>query len=322
MSLPAELSPMLPVAAREVPAEESGWAYEVKFDGFRALAFCSDGQTRLQSRSLKSMTFFYPELAPLAAVIGRSCLLDGEIVAFNEAGRPDFERMQTRTGFFPDESRIRRPPGLQYPICYQVFDLLYLDERSLLSLPYSARRARLEELGLLSEHWMVPSIHRGAGGQALLQASRAAGLEGLVAKRLDSAYFPGQRSDHWRRIKNWCRQEFVIGGYKEDPEGADGWLGGLMLGCFQGDELHYAGTVEVGFAQETVGALKELLPRLERPRTLFVNRQAESTHVYLEPVLVCEVQFLDWTSHGKIRQASFKGFVLDKEPRCVVREVM
>lgn len=320
MSLPAELSPMLPQAFAQVPADESGWAYEVKFDGFRALAFCSDGLTRLQSRSLKNMSYFYPELASLAAAVGRPCLLDGEIVAFNEEGKPDFERMQARTGFFPEEGKHRRPPGLQFPICYQVFDLLYLDDRSLLALPYEERRVHLEGLGLVGPHWMVPSIHRGAGGQALLEASRAAGLEGLVAKRLDSQYLPGQRSVHWRKIKNWCRQEFVIGGYKKDPEGTDGWLGGLMLGCFQNDELHYAGTVEVGFARETVQALKELLPRLERPRTLFVNREVEPTHVYLDPVLVCEAQFLDWSSHGKIRHASFKGFVLDKDPRAVVRE--
>ncbi|MEW6280765.1 MAG: non-homologous end-joining DNA ligase [Candidatus Eremiobacterota bacterium] len=308
---------MLPVASQRVPADEERWAYEIKFDGFRALVFCTGGEGRVQSRSLRDMTPFYPELVPLGRQL-RGAVLDGEIVAFNSEGKPDFERMQARAGFYPELGR-RRFPSEPFPVCYQIFDLLYLDGQSLMGLSYAERRARLEELGLSGPAWMVPSNSPGPGN-ALLQASRDQGLEGLVAKRRDSPYLPGQRSDHWLKIKNWRRQEFVVAGWRRDAEGAEGWLGSLLVGYFDQGLLRYAGGVEAGFARASLEVLRELIPRLECGEWAFTDRPRKRDETPLEPVLVCEVQFLDWSTQGHIRHTAFKGFVVDKDPRSVIRE--
>lgn len=310
---------MLPVPG-ELPTDPEQWAWEVKYDGFRAVVFCNEqGETRIQSRSLRPMTFAYPELADLGKAIGRPCVLDGEIVAVDEEGRPNFELMQERTGFFPEEKRRRRNRQI-FPVVYQVFDLLYLDGRCLMRLPYRARRDELERLHIAGEHWHVPTIHLGPGARELQAASRQAGLEGLVAKRLESAYFPGERSPHWRKCKNWSRQEFVIAGYRYDEEGSQGWLGGLLLGCYTDQGLSYCGAVEAGYRPDTVSALGQIFPQLERPTNPFYNRQTKPHYRFLEPVLIGEVQFLDWTSLGHIRHASFKGFVFDRDPGGVRRE--
>ncbi len=319
MEFPRQLSPMLPTASAELPTDPERWAWELKFDGFRALVFC-DGQggLEIQSRSLRSMTFAYPELLSLARALGRPCVLDGELVAVDDSGKPNFELMQERLGFHPANGWRRRTP--KHPIVYQVFDVLFLDERDLMGLPYRDRRAELERLGLAGENWLVPSVHTGPGALEVQTASRAAGLEGMVAKHLGSRYAAGQRSPAWRKVKNWSRQEFVIGGVSLDLAGAGGWLGGLLLGCSTPAGLSYCGGVEMGFGPGTVEALRELMPQLRREMTPFHDREPRPHHVYFEPALVCEVQFLEWTSLGHVRHASFKGFVFDKEPAAVARE--
>lgn len=322
--LPQQIEPMLPWASRVIPPE-AGWAFEVKHDGFRALVFCDRERVRVQSRSLKVMTGFYPELQALKEVLGcRQVVLDGELVAYDEEGRPSFEKMQARAGMLEEEGifrrlrRRRRPP---VPISYQVFDLLYLDGRSVCHRPYRERRQLLLELGLRGDHWITPTHHEGPGAVELLAATRAAGLEGLVAKRLDSLYRPGQRSDDWLKIKNWCRQEFVIGGWREDREqGAGGWLGCLLLGYYHQGQLLYAGGVELGFSESALDILAQVLPTLPQSSSPFAQRQPRRPFQSLQPWLVAEVQFLGWSGQGAVRQAAFKGFVLDRDPRQVGRE--
>lgn len=319
MAIPRRLAPMLPSAASELPTDPERWAWELKHDGFRALVFCEgQGDLEIQSRSLKSMTFAYPELRALSRAIGRQCILDGELVAVDENGRPSFELMQERLGFHPANNWRRHSP--KHPVVYQIFDLLYLDGRELMPLPYQDRRGELERLGLEGEHWLVPSVHVGPGVVEVQAASREAGLEGLVAKQLNSRYLPGERSPAWRKCKNWSRQEFVIGGVSLDEAGSGGWLGGLLLGCYTDQGLSYCGKVEMKFGAGTVEALKELMPQLRRDRTPFFDRKPRPHHVYFEPALICEVQFLDWTSQGRIRHCSFKGFVFDKDPSGVRRD--
>ncbi len=316
---------MLPMAARQVPENAGRWAFEVKHDGFRALLFCEPERVRIQSRNLRQMTHFYPELQALAR--GRSMLLDGELVAYDDEGRPSFEALQKRAGMHEDEGffvRLRRRKGMRprVPVAYQIFDLLYLDGRSLCHLPYHQRRQQLLALDLHGPHWLTPSNHEGEGAAELLQATREAGLEGLVAKRLDSPYLPGERSDNWFKIKNWCRQEFVVGGWREDREaGAGGWLGSLLLGYYEEGQLLYAGGVEVGYTPEAVEALAELLPALETSECPFVGRTSKRRACYVQPLLVVEVQFIGWTTKGSIKHAAFKGFVLDRPPSAVSKEL-
>lgn len=310
------------MAAKQVPENAGRWAFEVKHDGFRALLFCESERVRIQSRNLRPMTHFYPELQALAR--GRSMLLDGELVAYDDEGRPSFEALQKRAGMHEDDGffvKRRRGSRPAVPVAYQIFDLLYLDGLSLCHLPYRERRKQLLELALHGSHWQTPSNHEGEGAGELLQATREAGLEGLVAKRLDSPYLPGERSDHWFKIKNWCRQEFVVGGWREDREdGAAGWLGSLLLGYYDDGQLLYAGGVEVGYTPEAVDALAELLPALASPDCPFVGRTSKRRAHYVQPLLVVEVQFIGWTTKGSIKHAAFKGFVLDRPPSIVRRE--
>jgi len=317
---------MLPMASRELPGQAERWAFEIKHDGFRAIVFCGPDRVRIQSRNLRQMTSFYPELQELARVIGaRQVVLDGELIAYEE-GRPSFEALQKRAGMLEEEGfflklRRRRRARQAVPVAYHIFDLLYLDGQSVCHLPYRERRQLLLSLALQGSHWLTPSNHEGPGAAELLAATRAAGLEGLVAKRLDSPYLLGERSDNWLKIKNWCRQELVVGGWREDrEEGAGGWLGALLLGYYDNGQLLYAGGVEAGFTSEAVEILAELLPGLSRPDCPFAGRTSKRKARYVEPLLVVEVQFIGWSTQGSIRHAAFKGFVLDRPPSAVRRE--
>ena len=198
---------VVPMMARlsKLPASDDGWAYEIKWDGVRAIAYLQPGRLRLESRNLNDITVQYPELRSLVRDVGaHEAVLDGEIVAFDAEGRPSFERLQQRM-HQASESTIRRR-AKTHPVTYVIFDLLYLDGHSVMDEPYSERRRLLDGLGLHGEHWQVPaySPREGAG---LLAASAEQGLEGLVAKRVESRYEPGKRSGAWLKVKNTRRQE-------------------------------------------------------------------------------------------------------------------
>ena len=320
-SLPRDLEPMRAVAVDALPPDDSRWGYEVKWDGVRALAYLEGGRLCLQSRTMNDITERYPELAALTRELD-GVLLDGEVVALDAAGRPRFERLQQRINVPLGVPVMRR--AAEIPVTYVVFDLLHASGRSLLPAPYAERRELLSGLALPDDVAQAPRHHVGQGA-ALLEASRAQGLEGLVAKRLDSPYLPGRRSRSWLKVKNFRRQELIIGGWLPGLGGRAGGLGALLVGYYEGPDLRYAGRVGTGFAEAELARMRDLLAPLARPLSPFspeptlppdVRRAAR----YVEPLLVAEVAFSEWTTGGTLRAPSYKGLRDDVDPRQVVRE--
>jgi bifunctional non-homologous end joining protein LigD len=272
----------------------------------------------LASRNGNEITAGYPELRALnRALHSHRAILDGEIVAFDESGRPSFQALQSRM-HVRGEAAVRRL-SQSVPVTYLIFDLLWLDGHSLTALPYSDRRELLEALELDGPHWNVPESHRGQGA-ALLAATREQGLEGVVGKRLDSRYEPGRRSSAWIKVKNFSRQEFVIGGWTTGLGSRAQALGALHLGVYAGRELRYVGRVGTGFDQRELERLRALLEPLARQATPFTGRQPAKGAHFVEPELVCEVEFSEWTHTGTLRQPSYKGLRADKTAIEVVRE--
>jgi bifunctional non-homologous end joining protein LigD len=314
--MPERLKPMM-ARLSKVPTEEEGWANEIKWDGVRAIAYSTPGELRLQSRNLKDITARYPELRPLNRQLGsRSTILDGEIVAF-EAGKPSFERLQRRM-HLTRETEIRRLAKTD-PVSFQIFDLLYLDGRSLLDAPYEERRRLLEELKLEGDAWQTPGYHRGEG-EALLAKTAELGLEGIVAKRLDSPYRPGARSRDWLKVKNTLRQEFVIGGWLPQ-EARRTELGALLVGHYDDGELRFAGKVGTGFTRTEARELVDRLTPMARDSSPFAGRQPKRGTNFVEPSLVAEVDFAAMTRDGMLRHPSYKGLRADKSPEEVVLEL-
>jgi bifunctional non-homologous end joining protein LigD len=249
-------------------------------------------------------------------------VLDGEVVAFDEHGRPSFERLQGRmhlTGEVAIGARTRTTP-----IVYMVFDLLYLDGESLMRLPYTERRERLEELDLNGRSWRTPVYHAGEG-QALLDGSAKQGLEGVIAKRLDSPYEPGRRPGTWLKVKNTRSQELVIGGWFPGEGRRRGHIGSLLMGYYdhEGDQpqLRFAGKVGTGFDANELERLRALLAPLQRETTPFSGaRQPGKGAIFVEPELVAEIEFNEWTRQNILRHPSYKGLREDKDPRDVVLE--
>ena len=251
-------------------ADDGAWAYEMKWDGLRALAYIGGGRVRLLSRTGQDITAGYPELGGLGTAVGRrQAVLDGEIVALGEDGWPDFERLQQRMNARPACGARGWPQSL--PVTYLAFDLLYLDGRPLLDEPYRARRALLEELDLQGPRWQTPPSFTGEAGADVQAVSRQHGLEGIVAKRLTSRYEPGKRTGSWRKIKNLQRQEVVIGGWKPGEGVRAGQFGSLLIGV-QGDGgLEYAGHVGTGFSQQALDMLWQRLTPLRRATSPFAS---------------------------------------------------
>ena len=316
--MPERIVPML-ARAGQLPPNQQDWSFEVKWDGVRAIAYIQPGRLRLESRNRNDITSGYPELRGLAGAFGmREAVLDGEIVAFDERGRPSFERLQRRI-HVTSPSAVRRLAAAN-PVVYAIFDLLYLDGRSLMGLPYRERRSRLEALGLGGPAWRVPAAHLGEGTR-LLAATAAQGLEGIVAKRVDSRYEPGRRTPAWVKIKHTFRQELVIGGWLPGEGRRTERIGALLMGYYADGVLLYAGRVGTGFTEATLDDLAQRLAPLRRANSPFgsgprLPRQA----VFAAPSLVAEVEFREWTADGLMRAPSFKGLRDDRDPRDVVLE--
>jgi bifunctional non-homologous end joining protein LigD len=314
---------MLATAAPAVPNDEANWSFEVKWDGIRALASVTGGRIKLEARSGNDVSHRYPELGALGRALGTTeVILDGEIVALDPAtGRPSFERLQRRM-HVESESAIRRLRQ-DVPITYALFDVLWLDGHPTTGLPYSERRRLLEGLQLNGPAWHTPAAHPGEGA-ALLDATRASGLEGVVAKRLDSLYEPGVRTRNWLKVKNHLAQEFVVGGWLPG-EGSRGRLGALLLGVYQDDgKLCFAGRVGTGFTDAELTRLVRLLDPLRRDSAPFdppPPKPVAKEATWVEPEIVVEVEFTEWTGVGILRHPSYKGQRDDKDPREVVREV-
>ena len=313
--MPEHVVPMMARLAK-LPADDGGWAYEVKWDGVRAIAYVAGGGLRLESRNLNDVTARYPEVHGLAgALSGREAVLDGEVVAFDEQGRPSFERLQGRMHLTRGvEGRARA-----VPVAYMAFDLIWLDGESLQRRPYTERRERLEALRLEGAAWRTPGYSTG-DGERLLEASAEQGLEGIVCKRLDSPYEPGRRGNTWLKVKNTLRQELVIGGWLPGEGRRAGHLGALLVGYNEGDSLRFAGKVGTGFDQRELERLQALLAPLERDSSPFEGRQPGRGARFVEPELVAEVEFTEWTAQGMLRHPSYKGLRDDKRARDVVLE--
>ena len=309
---------MLAKLSGSLPADDEWWAYEMKWDGIRGLAFIEQGKLRLLTRNQIEVTRRYPELAGLGAALGgHAAILDGEIVGFDDAGKPRFEALQQRVGL-EGNHRSQAKPGV--PIAYMAFDVLYLDGASLVNQPYEERRENLEALNLDSDSWQTPPSVVG-GGSAMLQASKEQGLEGVVAKRLGSKYEPGKRSGAWLKVKNVHRQEFVIGGWISGQGRRSGGLGSVVVGYYQDSKLISAGSVGTGFTNQMLAEMARRLEPLEKPTNPFAGGHVPKETRFVEPRLVCEVEFAEWTTRsGELRHPSFKGLRWDKAPEEVVRE--
>jgi bifunctional non-homologous end joining protein LigD len=322
--MPERVLPMLAGPGR-LPPDAERWSFEVKWDGVRALAHVRPGRLRLVSRNLNEITAAYPEVRGILSDLSmREVILDGEIVAFGEDGTPSFERLQSRmhVGSPSAIARLQKTT----PVVFAIFDVIYLDGRSLMNLPYQERRARLEQLQLGGPAWRVPAVHPGAG-QALLEATAAQGLEGVVAKRLDSRYEPGRRTGAWIKVKNLSRQELVIGGWLPGEGKRTRRIGALLMGVHEPDgasdpaRLRYAGRVGTGFSERTLDELGERLAPLRTEACPFAPRpKLPRNAVFVAPELVAEVEFREWTSEGVMRAPSFKGLRDDKDPAEVVGE--
>ncbi len=321
--LPAAMHPMLALSGTTMPHDRQNWALEMKWDGVRALAFIERGTVRLMSRTERDITVAYPELAGLGtATSHKQLLLDGEIVVFGEDGWPEFEALQPRM-HVTSAAQAALLAG-QIPVTYLVFDLLQLDGRPLLDRPYQDRRALLDQLGLAGPFWQTPPSFPGEDFPAVQGVSVDRRMEGVVAKRLDSVYAPGARTDHWRKIKNVLRQEVIVAGYKPGKGNRTGQVGSLLIGVNDASgRLVYAGHVGTGFSVETLRMLGGRLGPLRRPDSPFdepVPPEHARTAVWVEPTLVIEVTFDRWTNAGRMRAPVYQGLRDDKDPADVIRE--
>jgi bifunctional non-homologous end joining protein LigD len=318
--LPGPMSPMLATTG-ELPPDDGAWALEMKWDGVRALGYAQAGQLRLLSRSGRPVTQSYPELQGLAAGLpAGGAVVDGEIVAFGDGGAPSFETLQLRM-HVADAAQARRLAA-EVPVSYLAFDLLWLEGRLLLGEQYRVRRGLLDQLAVAGPRWQAPPAFTGEPAADILRVSVLQGLEGIVAKRLDSRYVQ-KRSPSWRKIKNVLRQEVVVGGWRPGKAGRAGQIGSLLVGIGGTDGLGYAGHVGSGLTDHDLALLGGRLAALRRNTPPFagpVPPEHARDAVWTEPLLVVDVAFSGWTSAGMMRHPVYKGLRTDKDPAQVIRE--
>jgi bifunctional non-homologous end joining protein LigD len=319
-ALPEKVRPMLATPGR-LPASDDGWAYEIKWDGVRAITFVDGGRIRMQSRNDKELAPSFPEFREIGEVMGaRPCVLDGEIVVIGDDGIPDFGRLQHRlhlasTGAIAKQSAAS-------PASYVIFDLLHLDGRPLFSLPYDERREQLEALRLSGSSFTTADSFRDAQGIDILRATKDAGLEGVIAKQRRSPYVQGKRSESWIKIKNVRAQEVVIGGWTEGAGNREGSMGALLVGIPSEDGLRFVGKVGTGFSAGDRQHLMDLLRPDARKTSPFVPTSAvkEPSAHFVRPRYVGEVGFGEWTAAGHLRHPTWRGMRDDKVPADVVVE--
>lgn len=318
--MPRRISPMLATASKTIPSNPKDYSFEYKWDGVRAITYWDQKHLIICSRNDNDITTRYPELHPIAAVLGRrSAILDGEIIAIDNDHRPNFGLLQQRM-HVQDRSSIARLCHI-VPVTLMVFDLLYLDGRVLMHLPLLDRRAILEDLNLLADAWQLSPAIPGEGG-AMLESASQQHLEGIIAKRADSIYEPGRRSAAWLKIKLISRQEFVIGGWIPEGQVNTRRVGALLVGYFdpRGRVLHYAGRVGTGFDATWHQRLTHELSQRATRFPPFAEPLGRAPIRYVLPELVAEVEYRRWPVGGLLQQAAFKGLRTDKPLRRVVDE--
>ena len=320
--MPDNIQPMLATSG-ELPDDVVRWALELKWDGVRAVVHVANGRVRAVGRRGIEATGRYPELQALADLLpDQTAVIDGEVVAFDSEGRPSFERLQARMHMDRPDTRLIR----QVPVHFVAFDLPYLGGHALYDLPYRERRALLDGLELAAGPIEAPPYLDGAEVEQVRELqdyTREQGLEGLIAKRLDSPYRPGRRVDFWRKVKNFATQEVVIGGWKAGRGRREGGVGSLLLGVYDGADLRFVGHVGTGFTDADLDDLHKRLVSLERPDSPYageVPREHARFAYWVEPSLTGEVEFSRWTRDGMLLHASWRGLRPEIPPREVRRE--
>lgn len=292
--------PVAPMKATmtSLPAGDD-WAFEIKWDGYRTIAHLAGGVTRLQSTAGHDVTARWPEFGGLATSINAdSAVLDGELVVFDDDGRPSFELVQN--------SGV----GSSRQAVLQLFDVLSVNGTDTIDLPYEARRALLEQVVEPGDNWVV-SANRIGDGEALLEATREQGLEGVIAKRLGSIYRPGTRTKDWRKIKNRTRVELSIGGYTAGSGNRSSTFGALLVGIPRadgGDRLRFAGGVGTGFNHATLEALVARMHELRTDVCPFDPVPPTSYRrgaTWLRPELRCLAEIAEFTNEGYVRHSTF-----------------
>ncbi|MEW9553455.1 non-homologous end-joining DNA ligase [Nonomuraea sp. NPDC050783] len=282
-----------------LPSDRESYGLEVKWDGIRAVVHLGDGGPRVTGRHGVDYTRRYPEISGFGV---KNAVLDGEIVALDARGRPSFVRLQHRMHLSdPDPLALRL-----YPVAYMPFDLLHLDGIPLLDLPYRDRRALLDELDVGAPPYFP-------GDSDLLAATSEQGLEGVIAKRLDSPYRPGTRAPWWIKVKNVATTEVVIGGWKPGKGRREGGIGSLVMGMFTEAGLTYVGHVGTGFTDVLLDDLYRMLRPMEIPRSPFAN-QVPWRNRWVRPDLVGEVAYTMWTDDRRLRHPVWRGLRADKLP--------
>jgi DNA ligase D-like protein (predicted ligase) len=317
--VPRSLAFVPPMAARVVSRLPEGddWMYEVKFDGYRALLLKEGRDVRIRSRNNKDLTHAYPSVASAAKKLDADrAIVDGEIVALDAGGRPSFQALQHRAAH------------RGHTIVFYAFDLLHLDGADLTALPLVQRRARLPRV--LDRSGVLLSIELPGTARDVVEAVTRLGLEGVIAKRKTSPYTPGDRNNAWVKLKLDRQQEFVIGGYRPGPNGIDA----IIVGYYDDGVLRFAAKVRAGFTPHVRREVFAKLARLRIPSCPFVDLPSgRTTHwgggvtpeqmrelQWVEPRLVAQIRFVEWTAEGHLRHAAFLGLRTDKAAASVRRE--
>lgn len=322
--MPAAIHPMLAESVDD-PFDGDAWLFEIKWDGYRAVASIEDGAARLVSRNQNDLTPRYPELKALPqSVKAKTAILDGEVVALDAEGRASFGLMQQRTGFRPGGRRVAA--NADVPVLYYAFDLLYLDGYDWRRVPLEERKKKLAEVLTVGDHVRY-SDHFERQGKALFEIARQKGLEGILAKRRASVY-EERRSRDWLKIKIRRRIECVVGGYTE-PEGSRAHFGSLVLGLYDKKaRLVHVGQVGSGFDQKLLDEIWQMLKKIETKKNQFFGDvEALRKTFWVKPKLVAELEFAEWTggtvegSGPKLRAPVFLGLRDDKDPKeCLLEE--
>jgi bifunctional non-homologous end joining protein LigD len=314
---PAFVIPMAAVPVKQLP-EGDDWLREVKWDGYRALIIKDGARVQIQSRNHKDLTLMYPGIATAAQKLEADrVVLDGEIVALDEVGRPAFQALQHR-GSHP-----------KHRIVLYAFDVLHLNGRDFVTEPIEKRRALLPKLVGQNPAILVSDALPGTAAQ-VIEAVRSLGLEGVIAKRRGSVYQPSDRSRDWLKLKLENQQEFVIGGFRPNGRSIDA----LVIGYYEGKQLKFAGKVRAGFTPHIRDQLRSRLELLRAPKCPFADLPTASrsrwgggipaeemrAFIWTRPELVAQIRFVEWTAEGRLRHAAFLGLRSDKPANAVHRE--
>ncbi|MEI9807024.1 MAG: non-homologous end-joining DNA ligase [Bacteroidota bacterium] len=304
--IPHYIKPMLTTAVDQ-PFSSEEWLFELKLDGYRAVAEIKKGKSLLYSRNGISLAGRFPSIMAAVKNIKTEAVLDGEIVMLNEEGKPDFQKLQN----YGENDK--------YPVVYYVFDLLSLMRKDLTELPLQERKKLLKKM-LPKKGLLVYSSHIETDGKELYKQIKKGDLEGIIAKKKDSRYNPGTRSREWLKIKNHKSQEAIIIGYTE-PKGGRLHFGSLLLAQYKNKKLVYAGHAGTGFPAGTLAELmKKMKPLATKKPPFAISAKANGPVTWIKPKLVCEISYTEITKDGIMRHPVYKGLRPEKKSKTIKKE--